>query len=66
MEKRFQCIVHHFGEFFKEFVNFTKSGYKGLKTIWGVDLDYCSYLKKIGKLNELGYPIVDKLGITMK
>lgn len=61
MEKRFQYIVHHFGEFSKEFVNFTKSSYEGLETIWDVDLDFQSYFKILDKLKELGYPIIDKL-----
>ena len=57
----FKCVVHHFGEFSKEFVNFTKSGYQGLQTIWGADPNYWSYFEILGMLKDLGYPTIDKL-----
>ena len=53
--------MHHSSEFSKEFANFNKSGYERLETIQDVDPDYWGYFKILGKLKELGYPIVDKL-----
>lgn len=50
----FKCVVHHSGEFSREFANFTKSGYQGLETIWDVNPDYWSYFKILGLLKGLG------------
>lgn len=61
MEKRLQCIVHHGGEFSKEFYKLIKWGYKGLKEIWDIVRDYWSYFEILGKLKDLGYPVVASL-----
>lgn len=55
------CVVHHSSEFYREFANITKSGYKGLETIWDVDLDYWSYFEILGNSKGLSYPTVDEL-----
>ncbi|CAK8568500.1 unnamed protein product [Lathyrus sativus] len=61
MEKGFKCVVHHSGEFSREFANFTKSGYQGLNTIIDFDLDYWGYFEILGMLKDLGYPTIDRL-----
>ncbi|CAK8533064.1 unnamed protein product [Lathyrus sativus] len=61
MEIRFKCVIHHSGEFSKEFSNFTKSGYVGLEEIWDVDPDYWSYFEILDKLRELGYHTIDRI-----
>ncbi|KAI5433071.1 hypothetical protein KIW84_020383 [Lathyrus oleraceus] len=60
-EKMFKCVVHHSGEFAREFANFTKSVYQGLEAIWDVDSDYWSYFEILAMLKDLGYPTVNKL-----
>lgn len=54
MEPRFDCVVHHSGEFSREFANFTKTGYVGLEEVWSVDPDYWSYFEILDKLKEMG------------
>ncbi|KAI5443205.1 hypothetical protein KIW84_012026 [Lathyrus oleraceus] len=57
MESRFQCIVHHRGEF----VEFTKLGYKGLEETWDVDPNILSYFEVLSGLKDLGYPSINSL-----
>lgn len=54
---RFECVVHHEGEFLK----FKKLGYKELNEVWIVDLDYWSYFEVLGGLRDLRYLDVESL-----
>lgn len=51
--------MHHASEFSNEFAKFKKLGYKWLEEIWDLDLVYWSYFEILGKLIELGYPVVE-------
>jgi len=57
MEGKFEVVFHHQGRF----TGLTNLDYYGCENVWSVDEDLWSYFAIIGKVKEMGYPMIEAL-----